>query len=60
MRKSVLVLSLTALSLGACSTVVETVQGPQLAPIGYPAQLVPVRTRLDSARVAQRAERRLR
>ena len=42
MRKSVLVLSLTALSLGACSTVVETVQGPQLAPIGYPAQLVPV------------------
>ena len=42
MRKSVLVLSLAALSLGACSTVVETVQGPQLAPIGYPAQLVPV------------------
>ncbi|MGV3580095.1 flagellar basal body L-ring protein FlgH [Brevundimonas sp.] len=42
MRKSVLVVSLAALSLGACSTVVETVQGPQLAPIGYPAQLVPV------------------
>lgn len=42
MRKSVLVLSFAALSLGACSTVVETVQGPQLAPIGYPAQLVPV------------------
>ncbi len=42
MRKSVLALSIAALSLGACSTVVETVQGPQLAPIGYPAQLVPV------------------
>ena len=42
MRKSVLPAALAALSLGACSTVVETVQGPQLAPIGYPAQLVPV------------------
>ena len=42
MRKSVLVVSLAALSLGACSTVMETVQGPQLAPIGYPAQLVPI------------------
>jgi len=42
MRKPLIVLTLAALSLGACSTVVETVQGPQLAPIGYPAQLVPV------------------
>ncbi|MFC5342766.1 flagellar basal body L-ring protein FlgH [Brevundimonas staleyi] len=42
MRKSILVLSLAALSLGACSTAVETVRGPELAPIGYPAQLVPV------------------
>jgi len=42
MRKSILALTLTTLSLGACSTVVETVQGPRLAPIGYPAQLVPV------------------
>ena len=42
MRKSLLALALASLTLGACSTVVETVQGPQLAPIGYPAQLVPV------------------
>lgn len=34
--------SLTALSLAACSTAVETVRGPALAPIGYPAALVPV------------------
>ena len=31
-----------ALSLGACSTAMEAVKGPQLAPIGYPAALVPV------------------
>ncbi|AQR61217.1 flagellar basal body L-ring protein [Brevundimonas sp. LM2] len=42
MRKSILALTAAALALGGCSTVVETVQGPQLAPIGYPAQLVPV------------------
>ncbi len=28
-------------SLGACSTAVEAIRGPELAPIGYPAQLVP-------------------
>lgn len=38
----VAVLSLSALSLAACSTAVEAVKGPQLAPIGYPAALVPV------------------
>lgn len=43
MRKPVLAaLALTGLSLGACSTAVEAVRGPELAPIGYPAQLVPV------------------
>lgn len=35
-------IAVPALSLGACSTAVETVRGPQLAPIGYPAALVPV------------------
>ena len=30
------------LSLGACSTAVEAIRGPELAPIGYPAALVPV------------------
>jgi flagellar L-ring protein precursor FlgH len=42
MRPSSLALLLCTLGLTACSTVTETVQGPQLAPIGYPAQLVPV------------------
>lgn len=42
MRQSILVLALGTVSLGACSTALETVRGPELAPIGYPAQLVPV------------------
>jgi flagellar L-ring protein precursor FlgH len=29
------------LSLGACSTAMEAVRGPELAPIGYPAALMP-------------------
>ena len=32
----------STLALGACSTAVEAVRGPELAPIGYPAALVPV------------------
>ena len=35
-------LSVSALSLAACSTAIEAVKGPELAPIGYPAALVPV------------------
>ena len=31
----------SSLALGACSTAVEAVRGPELAPIGYPAALVP-------------------
>src|SRR6516164_3162869 len=35
-------LALAALApLGACSSVVEAVHGPELAPVGYPAALVP-------------------
>ena len=41
MRKF-LSLTVAALALGGCSTIAETVRGPELAPIGYPAQLVPV------------------
>ncbi|MEC8457246.1 MAG: flagellar basal body L-ring protein FlgH, partial [Pseudomonadota bacterium] len=42
MRKLVLAAAVSAAaSLGACSTAVEAVRGPQLAPIGYPAALVP-------------------
>jgi flagellar L-ring protein precursor FlgH len=32
---------LVLLPLGACSSVVEAVKGPELAPVGYPAALVP-------------------
>jgi len=31
----------SSMALGACSTAVEAVRGPELAPIGYPAALVP-------------------
>lgn len=39
--RTVLVVTAAALSLGACSTAMEAVRGPELAPIGYPAALVP-------------------
>ncbi len=43
MRKAlILAVAASALSLGACSTAMEAVKGPELAPIGYPAALVPV------------------
>jgi flagellar L-ring protein precursor FlgH len=40
MRKLALVLAAAAV-LPACSTVKETLKGPELAPMGYPAALVP-------------------
>lgn len=43
MRKvTLLAIAASALTLGACSTAMEAVKGPELAPIGYPAALVPV------------------
>jgi len=43
MRKVlILAVASSALALGACSTITETVKGPELAPIGYPSALVPV------------------
>ena len=36
MRKTVLILAALA-PLAACSTAIEAVRGPELAPIGYPA-----------------------
>ena len=42
MRKFVIAAALPLLSLGACSTAIEAVRGPELAPIGYPAALTPV------------------
>ena len=42
MRKILTASAATALlALGACSTAVEAIRGPELAPIGYPAALVP-------------------
>ena len=41
MRPALAVLLLLA-PLAACSTVSEAVKGPQLAPVGYPAQLAPM------------------
>lgn len=44
-------LALVALSpLAACSTVTEAVRGPELAPVGYPAALVPQTQQFVSAR----------
>lgn len=43
MRRSLLAAAVApALLLGACSSAVEAVRGPELAPIGYPAALVPI------------------
>ncbi|MGQ2991829.1 MAG: flagellar basal body L-ring protein FlgH [Brevundimonas sp.] len=43
MTRKIIPLSVAAaaLTLGACSTAIEAVRGPELAPIGYPAALVP-------------------
>jgi flagellar L-ring protein precursor FlgH len=43
MRKLILAAALAPLALtGACSTAMEAVRGPELAPMAYPAALVPV------------------
>lgn len=42
---------LALLPLGACSSVVEAVKGPELAPVGYPAALAPLQQPLVSSRV---------
>jgi flagellar L-ring protein precursor FlgH len=42
-RKVLLALSALALPLAACSSVVETVKGPQLSAIAYPSSLIPAK-----------------
>lgn len=49
--------ALSALSLGACSTAIEAVRGPELAPIGYPAALVPTSQVYMPSPEQQRADR---
>jgi flagellar L-ring protein precursor FlgH len=41
MRPALILLAATLVPLAACSTVNEAVHGPELAPVGYPAALVP-------------------
>lgn len=41
MRLQFILIALGSVSLCACSTIEETVRGPQLTPVGYPAALVP-------------------
>ncbi|RZJ80996.1 MAG: flagellar basal body L-ring protein, partial [Brevundimonas sp.] len=57
MRKLIAVFALAASAvLAGCSTVAETVRGPELAPIGYPAALVPVSQQYLAAPATQRPE----
>lgn len=47
----------SSLALGACSTAIEAVRGPELAPIGYPAALVPTSQAYLPSPEQQRADR---
>lgn len=49
MRPALAVLLLLA-PLAACSTVAEAVKGPELAPVGYPAQLAPMTQQIVTPR----------
>lgn len=55
--RNALILTAAALALGACSTAVEAVRGPELAPIGYPAALVPTSQVYLPSPEQQRADR---
>lgn len=56
MRKSLIAAAVAPLALlGACSTAIEAVRGPELAPIGYPAALVPVNQQILPAPEARPA-----
>lgn len=52
-----LILATAAVSLGACSTAIEAVRGPELAPIGYPAAMVPTSQVYLPSPEAQAAQR---
>ena len=55
--RTILITTAAALSLGACSTAVEAVRGPELAPIGYPAARVPTTQAYLPTPEQQRADR---
>jgi flagellar L-ring protein precursor FlgH len=49
-RSAIIAVALLLAPLAACSTVKEAVKGPDLAPVGYPAQLAPMQQQFVSAR----------
>lgn len=49
-RPALIAAALLLAPLAACSTVKEAVKGPDLAPVGYPAQLAPIQQQFVSAR----------
>ncbi|WP_417232189.1 flagellar basal body L-ring protein FlgH [Brevundimonas sp.] len=53
--RTILTITAVALTLGACSSAMEAVRGPELAPIGYPAALVPTQQTYLPAPEARRA-----
>ena len=53
-KRSALVAVLALAPLGACSTVKEAVRGPELAPVGYPAALVPREQTIITPRETER------
>ena len=56
MRKALIAAAVAPLALlAACSTAIEAVRGPELAPIGYPAALVPVNQQILPAPEARPA-----
>ena len=50
MRPALIVALALLAPLAACSTVTEAVRGPELAPVGYPAQLAPMTQQFVSSR----------
>jgi flagellar L-ring protein precursor FlgH len=55
--RTALIVTAAALSLSACSTAIEAVRGPELAPIGYPAALVPTSQAYQPSPEQQRLDR---
>jgi flagellar L-ring protein precursor FlgH len=55
--RTALLIAAAALTLSACATVVEAVQGPELAPITYPAALIPANQVYLQSFEQQRANR---
>ncbi|WP_372706968.1 flagellar basal body L-ring protein FlgH [Brevundimonas sp.] len=55
--RTALIVTVVAVSLGACSTAVEAIRGPELAPIGYPSALMPTDQLIMASAAQQHADR---